>query len=323
MKTRSIYSKRAKGFSIRYWVLMILLALGCGKDENTSNTNTQETGSNQNEDNSNTNTQETGKRTLETCTTSIDDNAPAFYKTYFKCVTISMDGMDVVIESENLPPHDTFYYDTDHANHIAYTPANEDSRKVPGFLEAQNIRMTIPASPVSRNLTIDASLVDAQAQSSNNEYKMGTAGIALDSVAIFNSLARPGDSIEDEIATFDAYAAHHAGGNYHYHTATRGPLEVLQSAGIISNPTPGSAEIEVYGIMCDGSLVLGCTELNGDEPGSNNLDAQNGHSHDITDHLGETHFSNRYHTHLCPGETPFQGHSYTPEIQHYTECSIR
>ena len=50
--------------------------------------------------------------------------------------------------------------------------------------------------------------------------------------------------------------------------------------------------------MCDGTLILGCTELDGSEPFSSDFDAQNGHLHDIKD--GTNVFPpNRYHTHIC------------------------
>ena len=107
-------------------------------------------------------------------------------------------------------------------------------------------------------------------------------------------------------------------GNYHYHTTTKGPLEVLEHKGLIQTPVVGSAEIELYGIMCDGTLIMGCTELDGSTPDNSDFDSQNGHVHDISD--GTTvHFSNRYHTHICT-ET-FTGHSFTPEIQYYEGCN--
>ena len=79
---------------------------------------------------------------------------------------------------------------------------------------------------------------------------MGTAGLALDGVAIYNSLAGPGDDTEEELFTFDRYNAHPSpDGTYHYHTTSQGPLEVLASYGMISEPIPGQAEIEIYGLM--------------------------------------------------------------------------
>lgn len=147
---------------------------------------------------------------------------------------------------------------------------------------------------------------------------MGAAGIALDGTALFNPLARPGDDIEVERFTFDTYNAHPSpDGTYHYHSSSRGPLEVLAKKGLVTNTIPGEAGLELFGIMCDGTVVMGCTELDGSEPEADGLDAQGGHVHDLVDGDGLTLWAGRYHTHICAGRLPFE---YTPEIQVHTTC---
>ena len=70
--------------------------------------------------------------------------------------------------------------------------------------------------------------------------------------------------------------------------------------------------------MCDGTLILGCTELDGSDPFSSDFDAQNGHLQDIKD--GTNVFPpNRYHTHICTDT--YTDHKFTPEIQYYDECN--
>ena len=96
------------------------------------------------------------------------------------------------------------------------------------------------------------------------------------------------------------------------------PIKAGIFQGIIQTPTPGSGEIEVYGIMCDGTVILGCTELDGSSPNSIELDAQNGHIHDLIDGEDTTHFTERYHTHICPDQ--FSNHKFTPELQYYDDC---
>jgi hypothetical protein len=80
------------------------------------------------------------------------------------------------------------------------------------------------------------------------------------------------------------------------------------------------AELELYGIMCDGTLVLGCTELNGAAPDKANLDTQNGHVHDMSSQAGTPFFTRRYHVHICPTWTD-KPRKFTPEIQYYTRCT--
>ena len=256
----------------------------------------------------------TGGYTIENCTTNIDDDVPAFYKTYFRCVDISMVNGDVAIKTNDLPPHLSAYYDASDSNYIDWDAASTN-HQIPATIIEQNITVTIPSNPTAKGITIDSSLLDGTLMTSDEEFPAGPAGVALDSVAYFSGAAGMGMNIADEAATFDRYEAHHAMGTYHYHGQTPGPLEVLQLAGIIDDPTPGSASIEVYAVMCDGTIVLGCTELDGSAPNTNDMDAQGGHVHDVTD--GTTvHFAGRYHTHVCPGA----GGDFSPEIQYYTTC---
>ena len=58
--------------------------------------------------------------TLDDCETSFGDDVQAFYSTYFSCVTVSVSGSNTVINSENLPPHESWYYSEQHGNHIEW-----------------------------------------------------------------------------------------------------------------------------------------------------------------------------------------------------------
>jgi len=257
--------------------------------------------------------------TLDDCETSFGDDVQAFYSTYFSCVTVSVSGSNTVINSDNLPPHESWYFSDEHGNYIEWASQGDGYYLNPNMISTQDLTISIPNEPTSRGLTINGSLVDGEIGTNNYEYDMSTVGIALDGCSLFNPLAGPGDDIEDEKYSFDLYSGHpEMTGNYHYHTTTKGPLEVLEHKGLIQTPVVGSAEIELYGIMCDGTLILGCTELDGSTPDHSDFDAQNGHVHDISD--GTTvHFTNRYHTHICT-ET-FTSHRFTPEIQYYEGCN--
>lgn len=250
-----------------------------------------------------------GERTLESCTTSVADDAPAFFKRFFKCVTVATTGTGVKISTKSLPPHRSNYFGTSSPNYEAFdTSRGSQYRANPNLLKAQSVSFTLPNTPTARGLTVTSSLVDGVVGTSGNEYPMGAAGVALDSVALFNPLAAPGDDIEQEKYTFDRYNAHPTqDGTYHYHATTPGPLEVLEAVG--------SGTLEVYGIMCDGTVVLGCKELDGTAAASG-LDAQGGHVHDLVDGQGTTYFTARYHVHVCDS-----GRKYTPEIQYYSACS--
>ncbi len=279
-------------------------------DNGTDNTNTNDNGTDNANDNSSsdvacvTGAEATIECTPDTCTTSIGVDVPTFFGNYFRCVTITIEGDDIVIVSNGSPPHKSHYYNYDtpanetHPNFVAFDTSGSRSPN-PNQIGNNALTIRFPLSPTSKDLTIDDSLVDAVSGSSPDEFPMGAAGIALDGVALFNSLAAPGDVIEDEAFTFDSYEAHpEQDGTYHYHSATPGPLEILEAQGILSagDTTPGSAAVELYGIMCDGTVVMGCTELDGSTPSDADFDSQNGHRHDMVDTDGISQFVERVST---------------------------
>lgn len=249
-------------------------------------------------------------RTLDNCGTNVAADVPAFYKKYFRCADISLSGGSVVIKSIGLPPHKSPYY-AEGPNSVAFDTRNGERQQNPNMIEEQSFTMTIPSAPVAKGLTINAALVDRQAGTSNEEYRGAPLGVSLDGVAMFHGVAAPGDDIATEEQTFDAHEGHPQNtGMYHYHAGSPGPLEVMQAAG--------EAEVELYAVMCDGTLVLGCTELDGSSPDGADFDSQNGHVKDIADKSGTTHFAQRYHTHVC--RSRFTQHKYAPEIQYHSSC---
>lgn len=259
-----------------------------------------------------------GQRTLDTCTTTIAPAAPEFYQRYFRCVTITTSATGVTITTGNLPPHRSPYYVATDPNYVAFDARGGSYHKNPNTIAGQSSSITIPTTPTASGATINATTVDGMAGTSQEEYRGGIAGMAIDSVQLFSGTAAPGDDIAQERFTFDLYEGHpQMTGVYHYHSPTPGPLEALKHAGETTSTVPGSAEAELFGIMCDGTVILGCTELDGTAPPAT-LDAQGGHVANIVAHDGTTMFTARYHTHVCANAA--RGHGYTPEIHYYAAC---
>jgi hypothetical protein len=243
-----------------------------------------------------------GKLTLASCTTTIGDDVPEPYRSLFRCVDMTIDGTDLVIATPGLPPHDSYYYGVGNENYVEWDTRGGAYHPNPNKLARSATTISVPLAPNPRGVVITAGLVDGVVGSNGGEYRQGPAGVALDSVLLFNPLAAPGDDIADEQYTFDPFNAHPApGGQYHYHRDSPGPLETGADA---------------YGIMCDGTFVLGCSELDGAVATLTDLDAQNGHLHAIAG-IGD-----RYHVHIC---TTAADHPrpYTPEIQFYDRCTVR
>jgi hypothetical protein len=267
----------------------------------------------------NTGTVNTEALTLASCAESYGEGVPAFFSDHFACVDVTSAAAGTTITTDGLPPHPTPYYSSDDANYVAWDDRGGSHSQNPNELGASNFSMTVPANPVAKGITIDASNVDNAMNTSDDEYSGGPVGIALNGVAIFAAMAAPGDDLADEAFTFDLYEGHPAGTTYHYHFETPGPLEVLVDRELSDSSDPGAGSMELYGIMCDGTVVMGCTELDGSAPDGGDFDAQNGHVHDIADGT-TTHFTNRYHTHVCPDLWP--SYPFFPEIAYYetTDC---
>lgn len=256
-------------------------------------------------------------RTLQNCETSVSTDVPAFFQELYLCADISLAGDSVTVSTTDLPPHPSPYYPTTDPNWEEWDDRGGDWHQNPNTISEQAKTFTIPVEPTAKGIMITADMVDLSAGTSDDEYP-GGVGLALDGTLIFAAMAAPGDDITEEKYTFDTWEGHpEMTGTYHHHSATPGPLAVLVEVGWATTDVPGSAEIEVYGVMCDGTVMMGCTELDGSAPDDSDLDAQAGHVHDLVAADGTTYFAERYHTHVCDGA---YGHDYSPEIQYYEGC---
>lgn len=297
------------------WSLIVVLA-ACdgGKSPDADDTELADTEAGDTEPTTDTEVEASGQRTLANCGGSVGAGVPSFYTTYFDCVDVEVDGSGLALGSEGLPPHPTPYYDEEDPNWVEFDTRGGEYRQNPNTLGAQDFSMTVPDAPVAKGLTISAALVDNTMNTSDEEFSGGPIGLGLNGVLLFAAMAAPGDVLADEEFTFDLYGGHPAGTQYHYHGATQGPLEVLVDRSLSSSAVPGEGEVELYGVLCDGTVVLGCTELDGVAPDDADFDAQNGHVHDLSDGT-TTHFTARYHTHVCPALWP--AYPYFPEIAYY------
>lgn len=230
-----------------------------------------------------------------------------------------------MISTRSLPPYATHYYGPDSPLYAPFdTSRGPEYHANPNLLAEQRITVRIPDAPVRRaGLVVTAALVDGKAGGPTGtlEYRLGAAGVALNGVALYSGVAARGGDIQVEKYTFDDHEGHpDPQRSYHYHGASKGPLAVLAAAGVVTRTAPGAAEVELYGVMCDGTWVLGCTELDGAAPDPTGLDAQNGHGHAMSDAAGAVTLGERYHVHLC---SAWAGPSriLTPEIQVHERCS--
>ncbi|MNK01138.1 hypothetical protein D3C87_189320 [compost metagenome] len=114
----------------------------------------------------------------------------------------------------------------------------------------------------------------------------GVVGVAVNGAAIYSNAAAPGDSIYDEVATFDRCEGHpDMKGFYHYHTEP---------------PAITSTDSELIGVMRDGVPVYGIMDMGGVTPVG--LDAEGGHTGVTPDSGGASVY--HYHAHLQTEAAP-------------------
>lgn len=259
---------------------------------------------------------DTEARTLDNCGGTTADDVPEPFASWFDCADWDADGTTLSVFSTGLPPHSSPYYAPTDPNYVAFDDQDGERQQNPNTLSTQTLAGQIPLEPTPKGLTITGDMVDQEAGNHEDEYRADFQGIGLDGTALFTGVAAPGDSITDEESTFDQYEGHPTNqGTYHHHGANPAALAILYDRGVVTSTAPGSAEIEFYGIMCDGTVVLGCSELDGRTP-SVDLDVQNGHVGTLVTNDGATFFTNRYHVHACAA----LGRHLTPEIQYYEDA---
>lgn len=302
--------------------MLLLLALACTatKDLDSSEANTPDTSS----DTSSSVTGDTDAsddtintlRSLETCGGSVASDVPEPYASWFLCSNISLKGDAITVYMNDLPPHASPYYPSDSPNYEAFDSRGGQWHQNPNTLEKKDLLFDIPLHPTPKNITITEAMVNGDAGDSMDEYHATVQGMGLDGTSLFTGTAAPGDDIYQEEYTFDTHEGHPApGGEYHHHGANPSALAVLNQVGVVTSTVPGDAEIEMYGVMCDGTVVLGCTETDGSAPDTSDLDAQNGHVADLKGPTGAVLFEERYHVHACEA----LGRTLTPEIQYYDD----
>ena len=181
--------------------------------------------------------------------------AEKFYNESAVSVVVNDDNL--VISTKNLPDHKSAYYGINHPLYESYDePNNPSFRLNPNGISEQDIVMTIPRYP--------------HVGDTHEVTPMGPMGVAINSVAIYNQMAAPGDDILDELNTFDQYDGHPApGDDYHYHIE---PSWLTENLG----------DDAFLGLLLDGFPVYGPVE-NGSRLSNDDLDDYHGHIHNTTD----------------------------------------
>tara|TARA_A100000164_G_scaffold16010_1_gene13236 strand:- start:1432 stop:2232 length:801 start_codon:yes stop_codon:yes gene_type:complete len=225
-------------------LLIIFCLISCSDNEDQSQTEDANTSESLN---NNTSTNNSSSSTLN----DISILADKFY--YEGKVSVVVNEDNLVITASDLPDHKSAYYNINNSLYESYDEPNNPSFNLnPNNITEQNIVMTIPRFPEVSNL--------------HEATPMGPMGVAVNSVAIYNQMAAPGDDILEELNTFDQYEGHPApGGVYHYHIE---PIWLTQTLG----------DDAFLGFLLDGFPVYGPVE-DGKRITNDDLDDYHGHIH--------------------------------------------
>jgi len=168
----------------------------------------------------------------------------------FSCrVSLTLSGGNVTIVSDSLPDYKSLYYSSSSGCYTAQTTTTANPNKA----GAQSITLTVPYAPTS---------------SAGASMGMGTVGLAINGVVIFNPLAAGTDNIYDESGNFDYCQGHPENtSKYHYHT---------EPYAISSNDS------NLIGVMRDGYFIYGRKDSDGSTASSSSsmgtwLTASGGH----------------------------------------------
>ena len=186
----------------------------------------------------------------------------------FSCaVDLSKSGSTVTISTEGIPDYKSYYFGSTNACYEDFDISGRDPN--PNSLAAVDITMSVPFAPAERLLP-------------KTSTAMGTIGVSVNGVAIFNNAAAGDDNIYDEVATFDQCEGHPAGTTYHYH---------------IEPPAISNNDSNLIGVMRDGFPVYGKKDANGTFPA---LDSYGGHTGALPNDTSTTLY--HYHLQYLDGE---------------------
>ena len=153
-------------------LVVLFLIVSCSTDD--SEVNTNEASTLQTTENSSSDSSDTSTDSSDSSTGISNDISVLVEKFYYdSAVSVVVNGDNLVIYAKDLPDHKSAYYDLNNDLYEAYDEPDNPSFKLnPNDIAEQNIVMTIPRFPEKAN--------------NHESTPMGTMGVAVNSVSIFN-----------------------------------------------------------------------------------------------------------------------------------------
>ena len=196
--------------------------------------------------------------------TSMDSNLPDWIKNNFTCVVawVSTDGLFYCFKSTNLPNHASYYWagklnegssgsyplfealpvNVVHGGTIGtVTHTNAGTNQI----AQQNMVYSIPVTPTPDT---DGTLTGTQAG-------YASIGLTRNGISIFNNAAAPGDTLSNEVSTFDKFGAHpETTGNMHHHAYV---FQYSTDKTFLDITAGANDDANLIGIALDGYAIYG------------------------------------------------------------------
>ncbi|MEO6524716.1 MAG: YHYH protein [Mucilaginibacter sp.] len=216
-----------------------------------------------------------------TVTTNVGASVPDVYKKIYGATDIYIEGDYVVIKAKNLPDHKTPYYqNTKWASTMyeAYNGTNSQWSQNPNTIAENDATYKIPLHPAVASTHVSTPL--------------GSMGVAVNGIAIFNQYAAMRAPLTNEVNGFDQYGGHpQQSGVYHYHAE---PYYLTTKKG----------KDALIGFLLDGFPVYGPLE-NGKTIANADLDVYHGHTGVTADYP-----SGIYHYHITSADPYINGNGF-------------
>ena len=208
-----------------------------------------------------------------------ENSLPEVYNKVYGASSIALEGNYVVIKVDGTPDHKSPYFNQSDPLFTPYDGNNPNFNLNPNKITSFDFTYKIPLNPSEA--------------SNKSSTRLGSIGVALNGVAIYNQYAGPNNQpLTREINSFDQYNGHpQPQGVYHYHME---PLYLTENQG----------NDALLGFLLDGFPVYGPFE-NMAKVTNEDLDDYHGHNHATDDFP-----SGIYHYHITENDPYINGNGY-------------
>ncbi|MGA9639035.1 YHYH protein [Flavobacterium sp.] len=206
---------------------------------------------------------------------------PAVYSKIYGATSITSDGTYVTIKTNGQPDHKSVYYPTANAKYEAFSGTTFG-----GYTFEKNPNRISLAHAFTFKIPLNPTVAATHAST-----PLGSIGVAVNGVPLFNQYAGPNQPLTDEFKSFDQYWGHPTGGVfiYHYHVE---PIYLTQTKG----------KDALMGFLLDGFPVYG-PEENG--VAVTGLDVYHGHTGVTADYPNGI-----YHYHITNDDPYINGNGF-------------